>query len=302
VSRALDRVAGAPISWGVCEVPGWGYQLDPDRVLGEVAEIGLRATELGPEGYLPIDAASLRELLAAHGLALVAGFVPAVLHLEGALADELVRVEASADLLASGGATMLVLAAATGRDGYEGSAELDADAWSALARGIDRVVELAADRRLAVSLHPHVGTVVEGPHHVERLLEMSPVPLCVDTGHLMVGGSDPLELVRAVPERVAHVHLKDVNADLAEQVRAKGLTYHEAVRRGLYQPLGAGDLDVPELVGALERSGYGGWYVLEQDTVLEAEPERGTGPIRDARTSLASLERVIEEVNAAATG
>jgi inosose dehydratase len=111
-----------------------------------------------------------------------------------------------------------------------------------------------------------------------------------------------LHLVRAVPERVAHVHLKDVNADLAEQVRSGRLTYHEAVRRGLYRPLGAGDLDVPELVGVLERGGYRGWYVLEQDAVLEAAPEEGAGPILDATESLASLERVMEEVNTSATG
>jgi inosose dehydratase len=48
-----DKIAGAPISWGVCEVPGWGYQLGPDRVLTEMREVGLTATELGPEGFLP---------------------------------------------------------------------------------------------------------------------------------------------------------------------------------------------------------------------------------------------------------
>jgi inosose dehydratase len=40
------KIAGAPISWGVCEVPGWGYQLGPDRVLAEMRQVGLLATEL----------------------------------------------------------------------------------------------------------------------------------------------------------------------------------------------------------------------------------------------------------------
>ena len=49
-SEALaDRIAGAPISWGLCEVPGWGYQLTPERVLGEMQDLGLVATEFGPE-------------------------------------------------------------------------------------------------------------------------------------------------------------------------------------------------------------------------------------------------------------
>src|ERR671918_2317668 len=74
------RLAGAPISWGVCEVPGWGRQLEPERVLREMASLGLAASELGPVGYLSLDAAHVRGLLDRFGLRLVAGFVPVVLH------------------------------------------------------------------------------------------------------------------------------------------------------------------------------------------------------------------------------
>src|SRR3954468_23440127 len=77
---APRRGAGAPISWGVCEVPGWGRQLPPDRVLAEMAGLGLTATELGPQGWLPGDPAALLARLDAHDLALVGGFVPLVLH------------------------------------------------------------------------------------------------------------------------------------------------------------------------------------------------------------------------------
>ena len=55
MTRPTDRIAGAPISWGVCEVPGWGHQLAPARVLAEMHEVGLAATEFGPEGFLPED-------------------------------------------------------------------------------------------------------------------------------------------------------------------------------------------------------------------------------------------------------
>ena len=41
MSTAQCKIAGAPISWGVCEVPGWGYQFPADRVLNEMREIGL---------------------------------------------------------------------------------------------------------------------------------------------------------------------------------------------------------------------------------------------------------------------
>ena len=292
MNRRVARVAGAPISWGVCEVPGWGYQLEPDRVLSEMAGLGLPATELGPDGYLPTDPSRLEATLADHGLGLAAGFVPAVLHEPAVLEDELERVSVQADLLAASGADVLVLAAGTGTAGYEAGADLDGSSWASLVAGIGRVIDLGSERDLAVAFHPHQGTVVEGPRQVERLLESSPVRLCVDTGHLMVGGADPVELTRGAGGRVAHVHLKDVSADLAEQVRAGRMGYRDAVAAGMYRPLGMGDVDVEAIVSALEASDYDGWYVLEQDRVLEGAPEEGMGPVQDVAESLTFFERL----------
>jgi inosose dehydratase len=83
MTRPEDKIAGAPISWGVCEVPGWGYQLSPDRVLKEMREVGLVATELGPEGFLPSEPAAMARVLSEHGLQAVGGFTPLLLHLAG---------------------------------------------------------------------------------------------------------------------------------------------------------------------------------------------------------------------------
>ncbi len=291
------RVAAAPISWGICEVPGWGHQMGVTRVLSEMHAAGFLATELGPDGFLPARRA--RSLLEEHELELVAGFVPAVLHDKARLERELRSLAAAADLISALGGRVLVLAASTGGAGYEGTRRLGPAGWSALGRGIGRVVELAEDRGLRVALHPHHGTVVERPEHVARLLDVSDVGLCLDTGHVSIGGGDPLELARTAAPRIVHVHLKDADAALAERVAGGGLGYRDAVRAGLYRPLGEGDLDVTAIVRALEESGYEGWYVLEHDEVLHHEPEEGSGPILDARRGLAFLERAWEEVGSA---
>src|SRR5688500_20148811 len=102
-TRGGRRLAGAPISWGVCEVPGWGRQLPPERVLAEMAGLGLTATELGPLGYLPLEPDALRARLDAHGLALVGGFVPLVLH-EPAAGDALRTADEVAARYAAAGA------------------------------------------------------------------------------------------------------------------------------------------------------------------------------------------------------
>jgi inosose dehydratase len=286
MSGIVDRIAGAPITWGVCEVPGWGYQIAPERVLREMAAIGLRATELGPDGYLPSEPQRLRALLDSHDLRLVAGFVPVALHRAGRIDEELAGARRSADLLAAAGADVLVLAAATGDEDYERSVELGAEEWGTLVWGLDRLIEVGADRGLSVALHPHVGTIIERPSDIARLLRSSPVSLCLDTGHLTMGGTDPLELARTEPDRIAHVHLKDVDGRLVELVQEGDVGYGEAVRRGLYRPLGQGDVDVAAVVAGLEAAGYRGWYVLEQDTVLDAEPAPGGGPAADVRASL----------------
>jgi inosose dehydratase len=283
---AALRLAGAPISWGVCEVPNWGYQLRPDRVLSEMRDTGLTATELGPDGFLPGDPAHKAATLSGYGLAAVGGFVPVVLH--DPAADPLPQVDVALDDLVEANAGVLVLAAATGLEGYDSRPELDRDGWKTLLANLDRLAERAAERGIVATLHPHVGTVIERPDEVDRVLDGSTVALCLDSGHLLIGGADPAELARQAGGRVAHAHLKDVDAGLARQVREGGVGYAEAVAEGMYRRLGQGDVDIAGLITALRATGYDGWYVLEQDTVLPAEPD-DEGPVADVRACVAYL-------------
>lgn len=280
------RIAGAPISWGVCEVPGWGYQLTPERVLTEMREVGLAAAEFGPDGFLPDLPRDKARVLADHGLAGVGGFVPVVLHDDGH--DPLPEVDRALDGFLAAGAGVLVLAAATGREGYDATPELDDVAWKRLLSNLDRLAEHAAGRGVMACLHPHVGTMVESYDDVRRVLDHSSVSLCLDTGHLLIGGTDPVALARDASDRIGHTHLKDVDLGWARRVQADEVSYTDAVAAGLYRPLGQGDVDIGAIVTSLESSGYTGWYVMEQDTVLAEEP-RGVGPLADVRASVAFL-------------
>jgi inosose dehydratase len=286
----LNRIAGAPISWGVCEVPGWGHQLTPERVLKEMREVGLAATEIGPDGFLPAAPDAMAEVLAHHDLHAVGGFTPLLLHVPAH--DPLPEVEQLLKSYAASNADVLVLSAVTGLDGYDSRPELDADGWKLLLSNLDRLTALAADRGVRAVLHPHVGTMIENGEEVRRVLEDSAISLCLDTGHLLIGGTDPAELTRQAPERIAHTHMKDVNASLAAEVRSGRLTYTEAVREGMYRPLGAGDVDVEAIVTHLSARGYDGWYVLEQDTILIEEP-RQKGPVDDVWASAEHLRSVL---------
>lgn len=278
------RIAAAPISWGVCEVPGWGHQLSPERVLTEMRDLGFTASEFGPDGFLPDDPAAKTESLAQHGLGAVGAFVPVVLHSE---TDPLPGVEALYPGFEASGAKVLILAAATGVDGYDAARPvLTEDQWARVLENLERIEQSAAAAGLSVVVHPHAGTMVENAAELDRVVTGTAVGICIDTGHMLIGGIDPVAFVREHAGRVGHVHLKDVRLSVVDQVRAGDLSYYDGVVNGLYSPLGEGDVDVPSILADLTESGYDGWYVLEQDVVITDEPAPGEGPLTSAKASL----------------
>jgi inosose dehydratase len=288
------KLAGAPISWGVCEVPNWGLMLPPERVLREMASLGLRATELGPIGYLPLEAADLRALLGRYGLQLVGAFIPLVLHEPDG--DE-ARAEADrmARLLAAAGADVFVAAVVVDQQ-WSPRRELSDAEWERVVRRLAEVETIVDGHGLTLALHPHAGTLVEQAADVERVLASSGVGWCFDSGHLLIGGVDPAAFVRDHAERIVHVHLKDVDAALAAHVRSGELSLVAATQAGLFRPLGQGDSGIEEVVRLLDRHGYERWLVLEQDTAITGEePPAGDGPVLDVGRSIEYLTTLAPE-------
>jgi inosose dehydratase len=296
MSDVFARVGGAPISWGVSEAPDWGVELPAARVLGEMRALGLAATELGPTGYLGRDPAGVRAVLDGAGMRLIGGFLPVPMHV--CTDADFTEATGAMRMLAAGGSEVVVFAARSADGSYDRKVRLAEDEWPRLLATLRRLQGDAADLGLRAALHPHVGTAIEDRASVLRLAESSDVPLCLDTGHLLIGGTDPLELVKADPARISHVHLKDVRTAVAATVAGGDTSYIGAVRAGLYAPLGDGDLDIAAIVGALEAAGYRGWYVLEQDTALHEAPPPGAGPVGDVRRSLEFLHRALPQAAA----
>ena len=286
--RLGQRLAAGPISWGVCEVPGWGLQLEPDRVFAEMTELGITATELGPLGWLPLDGREARAVLDRYGLKLVGGFVPVVVH-EPDLAPVLEAARAAAAQLADAGADVFV--AATVQDAaWSAPVALDDDGWKRAGEHLRALADLAAEHGLELVLHPHAGTVLETARDVERALAHTDVPWCLDTGHLVIGGVDPVAFVREHGDRIGHVHFKDVDAAVAARLRAGELTLMQAVQAGLFRPLGEGDARIDDVVRGLDDVGYERWLVLEQDLAITgSEPPVGSGPALDVRKSIEFL-------------
>jgi len=274
----MIRVANAPVSYGAFEltvgvlpnVPG------PDEVLAAVADAGYEGIELGPPGYLG-DGEVLRARLQRFGLSLAGGFIQVRFSQPEHWDADLAAMAETLDRLAAGGErdARPVLAdfgsparvANPGRAALDRSLALDAHGWRRLADGVGRAAELARARGFEPTFHHHAGTFVEAPWEIERLLELTDVGLLLDTGHLVLGGGDPLQALRDWRERINDLHVKDVRLDVARGAIRDGADMPECWRRGVFCELGEGGVGLDAFFAELARDGYEGWLVVEQDWI-----------------------------------
>jgi inosose dehydratase len=280
------RFGFAPITWNNEDLRDeLGPPVAFETVLDEVAEAGYQATELG-DGF-PREPRILRDALDARGLTLTSAWC-ALAPVDASI-DNLDEVSRLCDLLAGVGASFVNLAypITSERSTWAGRAQapeaprLPERAWDVLATRVCRAAEVARDRGLQAAFHPHAGTWIETEPDVLDLLRRTDpdlVKLCWDVGHAVYGGMDPVRTVREHPERVAYLHLKDVNGDVLEELCRKGLSFEDGIRCRVFTELGSGVLDVPGLLAALDDVGYDGWCMVEQDSTWLA-------PIESARKS-----------------
>ena len=288
------KVANAPCSWGVLEfepgppsrvvqrdgvVEGVTAPAGYATVLDEIRDTNYAGTELGDWGFMPTAAVQLRAELTRRGLDLVGAFVPvafgdAAAHRAGAATAvrtaSLMRDAGFRDafiVLSDDNAAVDVRERNAGRIGPEHG--LPDAGWMTFAAGVDQVADaVKAETGLRTVFHPHCGGYVETPDEIDRLMELTDpkrVGLVLDTGHIVYGGGDPLQVLQTHRDRVWHVHFKDCDLTVAAMARQRGLGYLAAVRAQLFCELGQGVVDFAAVTDSLRTSGYHDWIVVEQD-------------------------------------
>jgi inosose dehydratase len=285
------RIALSPTSWGVSDVPGWGNQLDPERVLSEVWSLGISAIEAGPPGFLPDRSDQAKLLLRRHWLRVISGQAHAVLHHHDIRGSELAHIDGHASWLAAVGAETLVLSAITPRGANSSQrVVLDSGGWAHLLHLIGSVEHVCARHRLRLAVLPRFGSMIQGPSDIERLLVGTEAGLCFDPAHLVMVGADPLEVLELAAGRIRHVRLNDVDANLARQVRENRMDYGQAVSQGLFKTMGTGDARLENVIESLRRSKYRGWYAIDQDIRLQSKEEK---PLAGIKRSLDYVRRIV---------
>ncbi len=273
------------------DVPGWGHQLDAERVLSEVWSLGISAIEAGPSGFLPDRSDQARLLLRRHWLRVVSGQAHAVLHHYDIRASELAHIDGHASWLAAVGAETLVLSAIAPRGASTAHGiVLDSAGWAHLLHLVGSLEHVCARHKLKLAVLPRYGSMIQGPSDIERLLVGTEAGLCFDPCHLMMVGADPLEVLELAAGRISHVRLNDVDGKLAREVREQRIDYAQAVDRGLYKPLGTGDARLESVIETLRRSRYRGWYAIDQDLRLESNEDK---PLPGVKRSLDYVRRLV---------
>jgi inosose dehydratase len=283
------KLATAPGTWGIEPPP---QPSDPpwSRILDEIALAGFDGSELGPLGYYPLDIGELTDAFAQRGLELPAGFVMEPLASPATEAVLDVARRTCASVAGAGGSCIVLIdgldPGRTQTAGRSDAAErLDDAGWQRLLDTVAAVHAIAREHGLAVAFHPHAGTCVEFEDEIDRLMaDVDPsVGLCVDTGHAVYAGSDPIALVERYAHRIVHMHLKDLDAGALARCLAAEASFQEAVATGVFRPLGEGSVDLSGVASALAAIRYAGWATFEQDRVLATIDDA----LPEARRSLA---------------
>lgn len=241
-----------------------------EQAVKDIASAGYTGTEMF-DGNLAAYADrpnDLRDLLSGNGLELVSVYTGANFIYPEILADELDKVRRSCELAVTFGASRLVVGGGARR-----AAGTRPDDYDRLAAALDDVHELAGAQGLVASYHPHLSTIVESPDELAQLLPRTQIAFCPDTAHLAAGGGDPAALIRQYGERVAHVHLKDVQLDPLN-----------------FLPLGKGSLDFADILRAVNEVGYDSWLLVELDGY-------DGDPLEAAQISKAYLDELLNELS-----
>jgi inosose dehydratase len=296
----MKGVAAAPVSFGVFEMTADGPLPGPDGILSAIEQAGYDGVDLGPVGWLGTGD-ELAERLRKHSLSLCGGWVDLPYIDDEAFAAALPSLDAALDVFIAGATAdparpPLPTLADSGSDvrrAHPGGAPgvgLDGADWTRFARNLATAAARVRDAGFEPTFHHHVGTYVETPAEIEDFLAQTDVDLTLDTGHLMLGGGDPVEAVQQWKGRINHVHVKDVRLAILDEVVREGASMRAAWERGVFVPLGHGDLALGAFMDSLAATGFDGWVVVEQDVILNPGDSLDA-PAEDQRINREALRR-----------
>lgn len=277
----MIKIANAPCSWGALEFELEGKSLGYEQVLSEMVETGYEGTELGDWGFMPTKPNDLKNKLQEKKLELLGAFVPVAMAKKEAHDAGIENALKTAGLMYDAGYknAFIVLADENGtiKERIENAGRvtpemgLSDDQWKVFAEGAEKVASAVKEKYgMRTVFHHHCAGYIETPEEIEKLMSLTNpdlLGLCLDMGHYAFGGGDPVKALEKYYDRIWHVHFKDFDPEVGQVARDNNYDYFKSVEKGVFCELGKGNVDFKTIVGILNKKGYGGWIVVEQDVL-----------------------------------
>lgn len=261
----------SPIAWCNDDMRELGGDTTLDELLTDVRDIGFEGVELGNK--FPRDPEALAPIMAGYGLDIVSGWYSSNLLVRDADAeiDALAKHLALLEYMDSSVFILAETSNAVHGDRYGSRLDthpvLPAADWKQFGERLNTVARFINDRGLRFAYHHHLGTIVETKDELERFFDATGdhVGLVLDTGHALFGGIEPIDVIKARPERVTHVHCRDVRNAKYDEFLANGTSFLNGVVGGMFTAPGDGDYDYAPFMRALADMNYSGWIVIEAE-------------------------------------
>lgn len=262
----------APIAWTNDDLPELGGNNTFEQCISEMALAGFTGSEVGNK--YPRDTEVLQKALSLRGIRIASAWFSAFLTTRpfAETRDEFIKHR---EFLWEMGAKVIVVAeqghsiqGMMEMPVFEGKPVFTEDEWTKLARGLEQLGELAAEKGMKIVYHHHMGTGVQTTSEIERLMEMTDpnlVYLLFDTGHLVFSGDDPEYVLKKYSSRIKHVHLKDIRSNVLEKVKKEKMSFLHAVKAGVFTVPGDGMIDYEPLFKILSSQQYEGWFIVEAE-------------------------------------
>ncbi|MBQ9015023.1 MAG: myo-inosose-2 dehydratase [Firmicutes bacterium] len=263
----------APIAWCNDDMPELGAENTFAQTVSEMALAGFTGCEIGNK--FPKDPQILGRALQLRGLQVASCWFSSFL-LTKSYAENKASFQETLTFLAAVGARRINVSEQS--FSIQGKSDLPIlddhrhimteEEWDQLSQGLNQLGQISAKAGIRLCYHHHMGTVIQTAAETARLLERTDpalVSLCYDTGHFTFAGEDPLFILRKFPDRIGHVHLKDLRLGILAAARDEHLSFLDAIRRGVFTVPGDGDTDFGAVFRLLEESGYEGWLLVEAE-------------------------------------
>lgn len=263
----------APIGWTNDDMPELGGENTFQQTVSEMALAGFTGCEIGNK--YPKDPAELKKALDLRGMRVASRWFSSFIltqPIEQVAAD----FERELDFMAAVGANRINVS----EQSYSIQGQMDTpvlanhrhvmnnEEWDRFCAGLNHLGRIATARGFKLCFHHHMGTVVQTAEETDRMLagtDPEHVFLCYDTGHFTFAGEDPLIVLKKYVNRVGHVHLKDMRADVVARVGPEGWSFLTAVRNGAFTVPGDGCVDFDPIFALLSEAGYTGWLLVEAE-------------------------------------